>query len=314
MKLPCRLLVVLCIATSPAAAVSEEDTPPKLDAHGSPSLARQAYEADWWRAEIVWGRLRFTSARLGTVVDAASAGGCVESLELLATSPEVAIAFRSTRAGQAVTVEVHRNGGVALTRQYGPHDRRTAFSFTQPAEGPVSAQLDTASGSELFDAATLWHLWLSEPELCREQLAPLLAVIDPAREIEQKVAAVETELHGLAAARPLGARSEWTAWVDALSADGFHRREEAHAALLAAGPAILWHLDRWSKHPSAERRHRLARVCRALKAHPADATPTAAAAWLAGDPNIASTVRRTRSSPGVSASYRTGSDSRPECR
>ncbi len=287
MKRPCRLLVVLCIATWPAAAASEEDASPKPEVHGSPSLARQAYEADWWRADIVWGRLRFTSARSGTVVDALSAGARVESIELVANSPEVAIALRSTGAGQAVAVDVHRNGGVVLTRQNGPHDRRTAFTFTQPAEGPVSAQLDTASGNEAFEAATLWHLWFSEPELCREQLAPLLAVVDPAREIERKLAAVEAELRGLAAARHLGARPEWAAWVDALSADCFHRREAAHAALLASGPAILWHLDRWSEHPSAERRHRLARLRRALTAHPADATPPGAAAWLAGDPNLA---------------------------
>lgn len=287
MKLPCRLLVVLCIATWPAAAASEEHAPPQPDAHGSRSLARQAHDADWWRADIVWGRLRFTSLRSGTVVDMISAGGRTESIELLANSPEVAVAFRSTGTGQSVAVEVHRNGGVALTRQYGPPDRRTAFTFTQPAEGPVSIQLDTASDSETFDAATLWHLWVSEPELCREQLVPLLAVIDPARAIERKLATVETELRGLAAARPPGARPEWTAWVETLSADCFHRREAAHAALLAAGPAILWHLDRWSEHPSAERRHRLARLRRALTAHPADATPPTAAAWLAGDPNLA---------------------------
>lgn len=108
------------------------------------------------------------------------------------------------------------------------------------------------------------------------------------RTAEQAVtAAVEMELRGLATERLHGAQSDWNTWVEELSADCFHRREAAHHALLEAGPAILWHLDRWPEHPGAERQRRPLRLRRALTRHPADDSPPAAAAWLAADPDIA---------------------------
>ena len=77
----------------------------------------------------------------------------------------------------------------------------------------------TARSREVCQAASLWHLLVEQPELCKKHLVPLLEIFRPEWRLTQRAHEAEEELLHMASCGQIPDRQRWAALVDQLSDD-----------------------------------------------------------------------------------------------
>lgn len=163
---------------------------------------------------------------------------------------------------------------------------QTAVLFTQDAETQLTLTLTTAGAVTSYRAPTLWRLWLTQPKVCGQYLAPLLGILRPDWDaLPQLVERIEQALIRSSSARRSHDRGRWSQWATDLANPEFAVREAADRELRQSGQAVLpflKSLDR--KRLDAEQRFRIRLILDALSGNYEDDTPANVAAWLASDP------------------------------
>jgi hypothetical protein len=139
-----------------------------------------------------------------------------------------------------------------------------------------------------IEAASLWHLLLAEPELCRKEIVPLIAMLDADLALVKRAEAVEAALYDLPVRRrDDGDRRQWSRWVEQLGADKFAERRGAELNLRAAGrPAALYLAALDLDQLDPEQRLRVRRVLAARRSPAKNETPRRVAERLAADPRV----------------------------
>jgi hypothetical protein len=159
--------------------------------------------------------------------------------------------------------------------------------FTQPSSGPLSLTLGARQSQRVIHGASLWHLLIGYPEICRQHLLPLLQLIDSRWDPGKLAADLEEDLIELARSQDAPDRRHWEALVAQLRDERYTHREAADRQLRAAGRIVihyLRHLD--PADLDAEQKFRVRRIIAALDDSEGVDTPDRVTSWLAGDPSI----------------------------
>lgn len=191
-------------------------------------------------------------------------------------SPKVDIALKA------------RGGGEALfSRSGGDDSRYSKIQLRQHTSEPLVLTLEVGDATREIEAASLWHLWLAEPELCREEVAPLIEMLAPDLALAKRAEAIKAALDDMPVHKRDNEVKLWARWVEQLGGDKFAERRQAELNLRAAGqPAALYlealDLDRLDP----EQRLRVRRVLAARRSPAESETPRRVARRLAADPRV----------------------------
>ncbi|HEY4308007.1 MAG TPA: hypothetical protein VGN12_01025 [Pirellulales bacterium] len=164
---------------------------------------------------------------------------------------------------------------------------RAAVNFLQPVDGPLVLTVSTDSESKRYQAATVWHLMLIEPEVCREHLLPLLEVLRPAWKLGEQSEEIENLLCHGKEGRPAIRHYSWQQLIGELASNRYVERERAERQLHALGPIILPFLR--SQEPPAldpEQAFRIRRLLRELSPDAGEDTSERVVAWLTEDASV----------------------------
>ena len=133
--------------------------------------------------------------------------------------------------GNQLSISHSRTGGTPLG------DSR--LEYRQGIEGPVELSFETDGEKRTWKANGFWQIYLAEPELVRQRLAPLLELLRPSWHLAQLGSEIEDAL----IARPADDRQQnvprWTELVEQLGSPRFAARQQAQRELLQAGQGVL---------------------------------------------------------------------------
>jgi hypothetical protein len=144
--------------------------------------------------------------------------------------------YARTIPGSAETAFTYSGGGFTFAKNtYGV----VKFELVQPADGWTTITVTKDKEAKVVTAPTLWHLYLAEPELCREHITPLLEdlnVFMPYAKLGDGI---------LPAVIKQGASPDQLAFMDKVSllndlgSDNYDLRKHAYAKLFDMGPTAL---------------------------------------------------------------------------
>ena len=195
----------------------------------------------------------------------------------------------TTTQGESFHFEVKR-GDCITSRRTPPAESAVAVvtaQYVQPSSGPVTLTVGSGSAAQVFQAASLWHLWIEQPAACRQHLAPMLDYLRgdwglPAKEVE-----VEQELLRTADAAYRLERQRWATLLGQLADDRFAVREAADRQLRAAGLAVIPYLQGCEPmRLDSEQRFRIRRIVSALSRDNEDDSAVQTASWLSTDAQV----------------------------
>ena len=271
------LTPVTLVAAVAAAEPGKRLNTPKLD---------HATQLGWLRARIVSGRVVFGAARLGTL-PGDKEDGDAERLNIRVSGREITARYELSSAAEELLVEVRGRDELHLRRSPKSDAGPLPVDLSQPAEGPLRLSVGPEAEKKTYEAASLWHLFLAQPEVCHQQLSPLLNVLNRRWDLSRVGAEVEAALVRAAAEGDLPDPQRWAELVEQLADDQFSRRQAADRQLRGLGRVVSTYLERLDANQlDAEQHYRVRRILISLAPGTEDDAPPQIAAWLAGDPTV----------------------------
>ena len=153
----------------------------------APMLA-EATRRGWLRAQIVSGRLAFSGRNIpGQTKEN-------ERLSIRVVDGKVGADYEITTAKETLRIQISRGSDLHVRRSPEGESGLVQVEFRQPADGPLELTVGAEEHQRAYQAASLWHLFILEPEACREHLGPLLAVFDRQWVLASSAEQVETLL------------------------------------------------------------------------------------------------------------------------
>jgi hypothetical protein len=177
---------------------------------------------------------------------------------------------------------------LTMVRQVVQEGKVTATTrFEQRPGAPLRLEVIEGDVSQTIEGDTVWHLWLTDAQLCAENLLPMCELIGLEVPWTQFTQALETRLVQLADAGESHDQTEWRKWLDELSSPQFTVREAADRQLRAAGTSLLPFVRRLDLSLlDAEQRFRLRRIIYDLHSDVAADTVDSTADLLLDDPRV----------------------------
>ena len=211
-----------------------------------------------------------------------------EQLTVRNSNGDFSIEYVKPSADRRLSIEIGVScGRVHILQQAEVGADVTPVEFTQPPCGPLTLTVGAKQSQRTIHAASLWHLMIGYPEICRQNLLPLLQMIDSRWDPGKLAADLEEDLIGLANSQDAPDRRHWDALVAQLRDERYTRREAADRQLRAAGRIVIHYLrDLDAAHLDAEQKFRVRRIVAALDDSAGVDTPDRVTSWLAGDPAI----------------------------
>jgi hypothetical protein len=161
------------------------------------------------------------------------------------------------------------------------------MEFKQDPGGGVQLSVTNAGTRETYRAASVWHLLLAEPTVCRRYLLPVLTPLRDRWPLETHATELEAILFRTIAAPQSDRQAEWSDLVNKLGAEDFAVRKQADRRLREAGQNVLPFLRGLDYGKlDAEQRHRLRLIVTSLTGDGLDDHPERIAGRLVGDPHI----------------------------
>ena len=206
--------------------------------------------------------------------------------------------FRYRRTGPQgeLSVELDSEGRFHFLRNEKERTAAGPVDLVQAPGEPVLLTVGPAGRQQAYRAATLWHLAVTEPEVCRRHVYPVLETMRPQWQLARKAAQVETLLVKHAAEDRQAERQQWADLVAELAGDQPAKREAAERRLRAGGTAALAYLGQLDLADlEAEQQLRIRRILRSAPRHKTDRSPPGqktddapeqVARLLADDPSI----------------------------
>ena len=279
----CRVLVVVLTALPLAVLAAAEAPPGPLE---TPKLV-EAARRGWLRVGIVSGRITFGATRLGNMNDTAKAGGREERLSIRIAGQELAASYELSTSDQRLLVEITGRDQLHIRRAPQGDSGSATVDFRQSADEPLRLGIGPEEQEDVYEAASLWHLLVTRPEVCRKHLVPLLHVLDRQWDLDRTAEEVEAALVRAAAEGDLPDPRRWGTLVEQLGDERFSRREAADRELRSLGRVVYTYLEQLdASRLDAEQHYRVRRIVTALAARMDNDTPPEIATWLAGDPVI----------------------------
>lgn len=192
-----------------------------------------------------------------------------------------------TTSGVRLEIDVSDGSRVVIKQEPTEKGKYTPLVFEQQPDFPLTLTVGADDEQKTFRAASLWHLWLAQPELCETTLWPLLRLLRPNWNLAETGGAIEEALYHAAKTQNAPKREHWARLVDDLGDDEFSVREAADRSLRKSGQMVLPYLRELSPESlDAEQRFRIRRMIAALSGGETEDTPTVVATWLCADKQI----------------------------
>jgi hypothetical protein len=235
---------------------------------------------------IVSGKIIVWKAPARTVPIQRSLGGTKEKLALRAVDRKPVVEYERSTPEEEVSIEIVGELRARLARvPKGESPAQTPVEYVQPDQGPVRLVVGSPGNQQTYTAPSLWHLLLTERDVCRQHLAPLVALVSDDWEVVDTSEQIEQTLIERIAPQSPPDRRHWAALVEQLGSERFTQREAADRQLRALGPQATWYLQSVDlKRLDAEQRFRIQRILRGLTSPNREDTADQVAQWLAGDP------------------------------
>jgi hypothetical protein len=162
-----------------------------------------------------------------------------------------------------------------------------AVEFQQAPGEPLCLTVGPKEHQRTYRGPTLWHLFLLEPAVSSERLAPLLAVILRETDFARTAQEIEATLVRTAATGTPPDQKRWAVWLEQLADPRFAVREAADRKFREEGRIVVTYLQQLdASRLDAEQRYRVRRILQSLSESGGDESPAQIAHWLAGDPAV----------------------------
>lgn len=275
-------LVLVSAAVAPGAAA--EAPPGPLQ---TPKLT-EAARRGWLRARIVSGRIKSGATRLGNMNEPAKEGGQrQERLRISIVGQELSVNYELTTPAERLLIEITGPDKLHVRRSPEGESGTTVVDFRQSEDEPLRLAVGPDDEQQVYTAASLWHLLITQPQVSRAHLVPLLQPLDQQWDLAGMADQIETALVRAADEGDLPDPRRWAALIEQLGDERFARREAADRELRSLGRVIYTYLQQLdTSRLDAEQRYRVRRIVMALAARMDNDTPPEIAHWLAGDPAI----------------------------
>lgn len=206
---------------------------------GLPHLAARLHSVRFF---IVDGRLQAVASEPGVEQENSSDAGAIRRDRLvLNTTGEQgpAIQYQLTAGGEQLNVDIVCGNQFTISRRATDNSHISAVEFHQPLDGPITLSIKDQTSSQEFKGATIWHLFLAAPDLCRQHLVPLLEMFrSDWRLVETAQSVEERMIRAAGETRPEKVQN-WDALVAQLASDRFTDRQRAERELRVAGLAAI---------------------------------------------------------------------------
>jgi hypothetical protein len=247
--------------------------------------ARLVSKNRWARFELVLGRIRAVSLLGGQRQCVQNHGPADEISETLAinTDAEIpVIRYELLDGVQSLRIEVIDQTEIEIVREARDGLSVPTVRYSQPTHGPVQLSLEQGEVSRTIEASSLWHVFLAEPELCREHLLPILQPLNPGWRLEEAIERTEARLCSTSDGETVP-RKRVVQLIARIDAADFRTRRNADRELRALGVTILPYLHSLdSSRLTREQRLRVKRLRQEISDCVPD-TPFRIASWLRHD-------------------------------
>ncbi len=119
----------------------------------------------------------------------------------------------------------------------------TIVDYSQAARQPIKLTVTENGKTRQVEAATVWHLFLLEPDLVNRHLVPILEMLHPNWQLSSQADQLKKSLLKTAGKVRAADRQRWSELVAQLADDHFAVRQKAERQLRAAGQAVLPYLE-----------------------------------------------------------------------
>ncbi len=154
----------------------------------------------------------------------------------------VTIKYELTTATEVLTVDVLDGDQISISRRPVHDGKGMIVEFNQPQDGPLTLTVSGNGTAKAIHGDTIWHLLLAEPDLCAQQLVPLVEMFRPDWHLVESAQTIESQMLRTAQDyRPENIK-RWSGWVSELASDRFSDRQRADRELRGAGTAVLPYL------------------------------------------------------------------------
>ncbi|HEV3418334.1 MAG TPA: hypothetical protein VG056_16030 [Pirellulales bacterium] len=229
----------LCMAAIPSFA---EDANPR---GRLPNLSQRP-ELQSVRFGVYGGRLQAFASEAMVERETSSDLGASrrEKLQLSTNADQDAtIQYELSAGSEQLTVEVVEGQQFTITLRPTPDAKGgPAIEFCQPKDGPITLSVSDRGTTRQLKGASLWHLLLADPQICRQHLLPLLEMFRPDWRLGETAQAIEVQMLRTAAEYRPETLQSWGALVADLASDRFVDRQRAERELRAAMPTVIPYL------------------------------------------------------------------------
>lgn len=210
-----------------------------------------------------------------------------EQLSVRVAGAVPVVAYKVSGATQQLLLDATGNRLQIRRLPKGDRSEPVAVEFRQAPGEPVSLTVGSKEHERTYRAQTIWHLFLLEPAVCHERLAPLLAVVLREVDFVKTAQDVEAALVRTAGTGSSPDQKRWAQWLEQLADPRFAVREAADRKFREEGRIVVTYLQQLDpSRLDAEQRYRVRRILQSLSETGGDESPAQIAHWLAGDPVI----------------------------
>jgi hypothetical protein len=195
------------------------------------------------------------------------------------------ISYEMSNAAEQLTLSVSGRNRFQIRRcPKGDRAEPVAVEFHQAPLEPLTLTVGAKDRQRTYRATSIWHLFLLEPKVCGDRLAPLLKIVFGEFDFEKSGQEVEANLIRTASTGIVPDWKRWDQLVQQLGDSSFAAREAADRKLRAEGRIAAAYLQRLDlARLDAEQRYRVRRILQSLTDE-GDESPPRIANWLSGDP------------------------------
>ena len=210
-----------------------------------------------------------------------------ERLSIRVSANEPILAYELITPAFRFQLDVAAGHRVQIRRLPGENRSEPAVEFRQWPNEPLLLKVTGREGERVYQASSVWHMFLAEPAASREHLDPLLKFLFREWDFTKTAEEIEAALVRLAQSGAPPDQKRWAQWVQELGDANFAKREAADRGLRESGRVVASYLQRLDPATlDAEQRFRIRRILRALAELGNEESPPQLAMWLSGDVSV----------------------------
>jgi len=210
-----------------------------------------------------------------------------EKLAIDLTGNAPSIDYELSTQGFRVIVDMDEGNVLRILRTPQAEGTSKKFEFRQPSEGKLTVTVGENPPEKTYQADSVWHLAIAEPELTRTELEPLLRLLRPGWPLVSEATAIEQALFKQVDVTRGFDRQSWSVLVGQLRSPSYVERLEADRRLRELGQVVVPYLRNMSTAElDAEQNYRIRTIIRRYGSGATEDSPETASTWLAADPEV----------------------------